>query len=152
MSHGEEWIVPLNLITITAFVVVWMITFPLWTTLLLALPLALILAFLGIDKYGGMQIVLFVAPGCLVATVGIARSYLVAIATQSELNIGNLVLQFFGKIAGMVVILLMISTALFGVLIGWEWYSQKLGVTRQIKTNELLPMPDSSEEPDSRAK
>lgn len=100
MSHGEQWIVPLNLIVIIAFALVWATTFPLWTTLLIALPLALVLAFFGIDKYGGMQIVMLVAPACLMATVGIAKKYRDAIETHSELNIGYLILQFAGTIAG----------------------------------------------------
>ena len=152
MSHGEQWIVPLNLIIIIAFAVVWGVTFPLWTTLLIALPLALVLAFFGIDKYGGMQIVMIVAPACLMATVGIAKKYRAALETHSELNIGYLALQFAGTIAYGAAVLFAILAAFVGVAIGWDWFSTKVGVQRRKKADEQTHALEPAAGPDSNKK
>lgn len=143
MNHGEQRIIPLNLLTIIAFAVVWSVTFPLWTTLLIALPLALVLTFFGIDKYGGMWIVVLVAPACLYATAGIAKKYRDALESQSELNIGYLALEFIGTIGGVAIILFAVLATLVGIAIGWEWCSAKRGLARQIRSDEQCDEPKS---------
>lgn len=143
MSHGERWIVPLNLLTIAVFGLVWATSLPLWSTCLIALPITLLLAFFGIDKYGGMQIVILVAPACLASTIGIASKHRYAVETNSELNIVPLVFQFVGTIVGSAVVLFAIMAALVGVAICWEWLTKKLG-TGQIAIADEQSDPSKS--------
>ncbi len=129
MNHGHRWIVPANLLTIAVFELVWATSLPLWSTCLIALPIGLLLAFIGIDAYGGMQIVSIAAPTCLFATICIAGEYRHSAETNSELNIGLLILRFAftvaGTIVGFAVVFLALALVFEGVAICLKWSTKK---------------------------
>lgn len=144
MSHGEQWIVPLNLFMIAAAVVLWCISLPLWTTFVIAVPLALVLAWFGIDKYGGMQIVMLIAPAFVAATIAIGKKYRDAIAAQEDIRVGSLLLEFIGTIVVLPVVLFAILAMFVGVALAWDWGRSKLGFA-SIATNQRVADEQSGE-------
>ena len=128
MSHGEQWIVPLNLFLIAATVVLWGVALPLWTTLLIAAPLAGLLAFFGMDKYGGMQIVMLIAPAWLGGTMFLAKRYRDSVDSETALNVGYLAIQFGGIILVGAIAMFAMMAALVGLVIAWEWIRARLGL------------------------
>lgn len=150
MDHGERWIVPTNMFVIAAFVVLWGVAFPIWTTLLIAIPIALALAYIGSDKYGGMQVVLLVAPACLMATGSIAKEYRDALVNHSELSIVPLILRFVGTVAGGAIVFFIAIMAAVGVAIAWEWFCAKVGLLERAKVDResLTPEPKAAEPED----
>ena len=126
MDHGERAIVPLNFFMIVATVLFWAVFLPMWSKLVVAFPFGLILAWFGRDKYGGMQIVMLVAPSNFLATISLAKAYRDANKSGLEIDISSLVLQFLGTIVIVPVVLLLILLAFVGVALTWEWGYSKL--------------------------
>lgn len=121
MSHGEEFLVPINLLLIASSVVIWGISLPLWTTLAIAVPFALVLAAMLTDKYVGMQIVMLIAPAFLFASISIGSRYKEAIAAQADSWVGYLLLEFVVKIVVLPLLVFAMLMLLAGVFFVWEW-------------------------------
>jgi hypothetical protein len=126
MSHGEQWIVPANFVMIALTVLFWAIFLPLWSTVLIAVPIAAVLAYFARDKYGGMQICLLVTFGWFAATAGAAKVYRHAVESHTELPLGQVVLLFIATIVVLPIVLFVALAVVAGILIAWEWLCGKL--------------------------
>lgn len=139
MSHGEHAIIPFNLFFILATVVLWATVFPVWSTLVIAIPVALLLLWFATDKYGGMQLVALLAPACLIATLTIGQHYRQSIETQTEFNLAGSLLMFVGAVVLFPIALFLFMLIHLGVFLAWEWARGKLQMSFPPKPPDSLP-------------
>lgn len=121
MSHGERAIVPFNFFLIAATVLLWAVSLPLWSTLAIALPIAVALGRIAGDKYGGMQLCVLITPGWMVGTIFLAKAVERAEETDATVSVGPLVVGFLGSVLGFIVLLVVALALMVGVILAWEW-------------------------------
>ncbi|MAT15466.1 MAG: hypothetical protein CMJ46_09370 [Planctomyces sp.] len=137
MDHNERNIIPLNLFMIALTALSWAIFLPLWSTLIIALPICLALSWFARDRYGGMQVVMVVAPGLFFGTLVLAEKYQDAKNSASEVSFGQLIWEF---VAAALMVPLAISAffaAIVGIIFLLEWFQRRrAGIATSSRTEE----------------
>lgn len=121
MNHGGEAIIPFNRFLIIANILLWGLVMPWWSTLLVALPVAVFLWRIGSDEYGGMQLVLLINPAWLTGTMSLSRVLNHPQAVGKEISTWRLVLMFFVTILGFLVVFVGILVVVTMLCIGASW-------------------------------
>lgn len=121
MNHGEQWTVPFNRLLIVFALVLWAVWLPWWTTLIIALPIGLLLGSVVGNRYGGMQVVMLIAPAFLAATMGLVATFRDADPSSTRPGAGELFISFLGTMITWMAVVVAVMAATIGIRIAREW-------------------------------
>ena len=129
MSHGEEWIVPLNYTMLVIAVATWLALVPFAVFLCVCLPVVVVLYWLACDKYFGMFLTLIGTPLLVLSAINLRAARGQAEEAGKTLDTLEMVWRgyefpLFGLAAvGAIVVA---GGAVVAVLCTWEAKRQKL--------------------------